>query len=55
MGTINQRQELAKSFFPEGLVYSHERKFFEPANTLIVEMMYRWVSEYANNGVPDGI
>lgn len=23
-GDVNQRQELAKSFFPQGLVFSHE-------------------------------
>jgi site-specific DNA recombinase len=54
-GDVNQRQELAKSFFPEGLVFSHERKFFEPANTVIAEMMWRWVESYPNVGVPDGI
>ncbi len=54
-GNVNQRQELAKGFFPEGLVYSAERGFFEPANTVITEMLVRWLNDYVNNGVPDGI
>lgn len=44
-GNVNQRQELAKSFFPDGLVFSHERGFFEPANTVITEMVMRWMDE----------
>jgi len=28
-GNVHQRQELAKSFFPDGLVFSRERKFFD--------------------------
>lgn len=54
-GNTNQRQELAKAFFPEGLVFSHELKFFEPANTVLTEMFTRWLNDFANVGVPDGI
>jgi site-specific DNA recombinase len=54
-GNVNQRQELAKGFFPEGLVYSAERGFFEPANTIITEMLVRWIDDYVGIGVPDGI
>ena len=38
-GNTNQRQELAKAFFPEGLVFSHQLKFFEPANPVLTEML----------------
>jgi site-specific DNA recombinase len=54
-GNVNQRQELAKGFFPEGLVYSTEKGFFEPANTVITEMLIRFIDDYNNFGVPDGI
>ncbi|MGB8479137.1 MAG: zinc ribbon domain-containing protein [Acidobacteriaceae bacterium] len=54
-GNINQRQELARAFFPEGLVFSHELKFFEPANTVITEMVMRFLNALDDNGVPDGI
>jgi hypothetical protein len=32
---VNQRQELIKSFFPEGLVFSTKNGFIEPANTVL--------------------
>ncbi|WP_432756536.1 OmpH family outer membrane protein [Alloacidobacterium dinghuense] len=54
-GNVNQRQELVKGFFPEGLVFSHKRGFFEPANTVINEMLMRWLLDQPNVGVPDGI
>ena len=54
-GNVNHRQELAKGFFPEGLVYSAQKGFFEPANTVITEMLVRWLDDHINNGVPDGI
>ncbi len=54
-GNTNQRQELTKSFFPKGLVFSHQLKFFEPANTVLTEMFTRWLDEFTNDGVPDGI
>jgi hypothetical protein len=31
-GNVNQRQQLARNFFPEGLYFSRKLKFFEPAN-----------------------
>jgi hypothetical protein len=34
-GNVYQRQELAKAFFPDGLVFSYPLGFFEPANTMI--------------------
>jgi len=54
-GNVNQRHELATSFFPDGLVFSHERVFFEPANTVLNEMFWRFVTDLSNVGVPDGI
>lgn len=54
-GNVNQRQELVKSFFPEGLFYSKERGFFEPANKVITEMVMRFLEQFGNVGVPDGI
>jgi hypothetical protein len=54
-GNVNQRQELAKAFFPEGLVFSEERYFFEPANSVINEMATRFLNDIDNIGVPDGI
>jgi hypothetical protein len=49
---LNQRQELARSLFPEGLVFGHERGFFEPANTVIHQMLWRFVEGIRNGGVP---
>ena len=54
-GNINQRQELATAFFPEGLVFSHEREFFEPANVVINQMVWRFVTDETDFGVPGGI
>jgi site-specific DNA recombinase len=42
-GNVNQRQELSKGLFPEGLVFSHELKFFEPANVPITQMASRFL------------
>jgi hypothetical protein len=53
-GNVNQRQELAKSFFPEGLVFSHENGFIEPANTVITDMVMRFLDNIRNIGAPDG-
>jgi hypothetical protein len=54
-GNVNQRQELAKAFFPEGLLFSHELRFFEPTNTQITEMVMRYLEGMNDIGVPDGI
>lgn len=54
-GNVNQRQELAMAFFPEGLFFSHERKFFEPSNLVIQQMLWRYIENHENLGVPDGI
>ena len=54
-GNVNQRQELAKSFFLDGLVFSNQKAFFEPANTVITEMLRRFLQDMNIFGVPDGI
>ena len=48
-GNVNQRQELARAFFPDGLVYSHERRYFEPDNTVITEMLERFLANLADS------
>jgi len=30
-GNVNQRQELAGPFFPDALIFSYEKAFFEPS------------------------
>ena len=54
-GSVNQKQELARAFFPEGLAFSPELHFFEPGNLELFEMLTRWISDPNNVGVPDGI
>jgi hypothetical protein len=54
-GNVNQRQELAMAFFPDGLSFSHERLFFESSNTVITQMVWRFLDDLGNVGVPDGI
>ena len=45
-GTVNQKQELAKGIFPEGLVFSHEKQFFEPANIELIGMWHKWIDDF---------
>ncbi len=54
-GNVNQRQELTKAFFPDGLYFSHELKFFEPSNSVIQQMAMRFLDGLSDVGVPDGI
>ena len=54
-GNVSQRQELAKAFFLEGLVFGPKRGFFEPTNTVLYEMVWSFVANLGNGGVPDGI
>lgn len=54
-GNVNQRQELVKAFFPDGLAFSHEKGFFEPANTLITDMLMRFIENLGKFGAPNGI
>jgi hypothetical protein len=52
---VNQRQELTRSIFPEGLVFSNKEGFIEPANTQLMQMIMRGLEESLSVGVPDGI
>ena len=56
----NQRQEV-RGLFPEELHFSHEKKFFELANT-VIRLQLRWLESFLAGkdddslvGVPDGI
>ena len=39
-GGVQQRQELALNLFPEGLRFSQQTLFFEPGNTLLMNIMH---------------
>lgn len=39
-GGVQQRQELALNLFPDGLRFSQETLFFEPGNTLLMNIMH---------------
>ena len=49
---MNQRQEMAKGLFPEGLLFSPETKFFEPRNERITAMQIRWLENNEPEGIP---
>ena len=51
--TTNQKQELVKGLFPEGLPFSNERKFFEPGNTELRAMQMRWLEAHLIEGKPE--
>ncbi len=51
-GTVNQKQELAKGLFPDGLVFSEETKFFEPRNKVLIDMSLRWLEGMKVEGMP---
>ena len=59
---VNQKQELANSLFADGLVFSHKRMFFEPANVAVTDLFRGFLEDFAAGkyadsyvGVPDGI
>ena len=57
-GDTQQRQELAFSLYPDGLVFSRETLFFEPRNTLLMNSMQEMVGGLLgdkNIGAGDGI
>jgi DNA-binding FrmR family transcriptional regulator len=60
--TTSQKQELVHGFFPKGLPFSEERKFFEPGNTELRAMQLKWLEDHLiknepieNIGAGDGI
>jgi hypothetical protein len=57
-GIAQQRQELAFSLYPDGLVYSRETRYFEPRNVLLMQVMREMFDEILtgkNIGAGDGI
>ena len=57
-GTVQQRQELAWSLYPEGLVYSRETHYFEPRNVLLMNAwgeMWQQIADQKIIGAGDGI
>lgn len=51
-GNAQQRQELAFSLYPDGLVYSRELRYFEPRNVLLMQAMIAGVLSEENIGAP---
>jgi hypothetical protein len=57
-GSVQQRQELAFSLYPDGLVFSRETFFFEPRNVLLMKSMREMIDGLLaekNIGAGDGI
>jgi site-specific DNA recombinase len=57
-GGAQQRQELISNLFPEGLRFSQQTLFFEPGNTLLMNMMHEMNADILagkNIGAGDGI
>lgn len=57
-GTVQQRQELAFSLYPGGLIFSEETHYFESRNTLIMNAMHEMMANILAGkdiGAGDGI
>jgi site-specific DNA recombinase len=54
-GNVNQKQELAKAFWPEGIWYSQHLTLFEPRNSKLLQLFTSYLQDSGNVGVPDGI
>ena len=57
-GSVQQRQELAFSLYPDGLVFSPETLFSEPRNVLRMKSMREMIDSLVaeeNFGAGDGI
>ena len=57
-GGAQQRQELISNLFPEGLRFSQQTLFFEPGNTLLMNMMHEMNADILAGkiiGAGDGI
>jgi hypothetical protein len=57
-GTVQQRQELAWSLYPDGLVFSRETQYFEPRNTFLMNAwaeMWDGIFSGKITGAGDGI
>jgi hypothetical protein len=53
--SFHHKIEMQKVFYPEGLVYSAERGYFEPANRRLFLQLEALFADELNIGVPDGI
>jgi hypothetical protein len=53
--TYHHKIETQKVFYPEGLVYSVERGYFETANRRLFLQLEALFADELNIGVPDGI
>ncbi len=47
-GGLSERQEVQSALFPNGLLYSQEKRFFEPGNTTIQEDLLAAILELAD-------
>jgi hypothetical protein len=52
---INGKHEIQYALFPEGLAYSHEKRYFEPSNQSLMQAFRDWYNPPSLVGVPDGI
>jgi site-specific DNA recombinase len=55
VGNVNQKQEIANAFWPEGIWYSQELTYFKPRNSKILQLFTSYLQDPSNVGVPDGI
>lgn len=53
--SFHHKIEMQKVFYPEGLVYSAERGYFETANRRLFLQLEALFADELNIGVPDGI
>ena len=52
---INGKHEIQYALFPTGLAYSHEKRYFEPANESLIQAFRDMFDSISLIGVPDGI
>jgi hypothetical protein len=53
--SFHHKIEMQKVFYPEGLVYSAERGYFETPNRRLFQQLEALFADELNIGVPDGI
>jgi uncharacterized protein (DUF3084 family) len=54
-GTLAQKIEMQRAFFPEGIFVTPENHFFEPRNTAFLQAFNSMLEYMSEVGVPDGI
>jgi hypothetical protein len=52
---FRQKVEMEKVFYPDGLVYSSKKGFFEPQNEYLFQQLAALFRDLLDVGVPDGI